>query len=52
MFGAPGGNPTTACIMFNRAVKVPDFDVVPEDERDEWTASRAGGISCPAAPSP
>jgi len=52
MYGGPGGDPSTACVMFNRPVTVADFEVVPEDERDKWTGSRAGGISCPPVSTP
>ncbi|KAE9994182.1 hypothetical protein Vi05172_g11322 [Venturia inaequalis] len=48
MYGGAGGNPTTACLLFNRAVTVADFEVVPESESGKWTASRAGSVSCPA----
>lgn len=47
MFGGAGGDPTTACIMFNRTMTITDFEVV--DEEGKWTASRAGVVSCPAA---
>lgn len=49
MFGGAGGNPTTACLMFNRAVTVVDFEIVPDSDTGKWTASRAGGISCPTS---
>jgi len=48
MFGGPGGDPSVACLLFNRPLVVDDFEVVPEEDRDRWTDSRAGVISCPS----
>jgi hypothetical protein len=48
MFGAPGGNPTVACLLFDRPLSVADFEIVPEGERDRWTDSRSANILCPA----
>jgi len=47
MYGGPGGDPSVACLMFNRAVGVVDFEVVPEAERAKWTDDRAADILCP-----
>ncbi|TID23613.1 hypothetical protein E2P81_ATG03177 [Venturia nashicola] len=49
MYGGKGGNPTTACLMFNRTMTLADFEGVPDNDTGKWTDSRAGGISCPAA---
>jgi hypothetical protein len=47
LYGAPGGNPTVACLLFDRPLAVTDFEVVPEDQRDEWTDPRSANIVCP-----
>jgi len=49
MFGAPGGDPSVACLLFNKALAATDFEVVPENQRANWTSPRAGNIQCPAS---
>lgn len=49
MFGGPGGNPTVACLLFNKALTTTDFELVPEDQRGNWTDPASGNIVCPAS---
>lgn len=49
LYGAPGGQPTVACLLFNRVVGIDDFEVVPEAERGGWTDPRSAVIQCPTA---
>jgi len=48
MYGAPGGNPTVACLLFSKLLTTADFEIVPRDQTDEWTDSRSGNIVCSA----
>jgi hypothetical protein len=52
MFGAPGGNPAVACLLFDRPLRVTDFEVVPKGERDKWTDPRSTNIVCPTSDAP
>jgi hypothetical protein len=48
MFGAPGGELTVACLLFGRAITVEDFEVVPEQERTNWTMPQTANLECPS----
>jgi len=47
LYGGPGGDPTVACLLFNRSLNTADFEIVPEEQRNEWTDPRSGNIVCP-----
>jgi hypothetical protein len=47
MYGEPGGDPSVACLLFNRFLHISDFEVVLAGERGNLTAPRSGDIQCP-----
>ncbi|KAF2094228.1 hypothetical protein NA57DRAFT_60861 [Rhizodiscina lignyota] len=49
MFGAPGGNPSVACLMYSRMLGGGDFEAVPEGTAG-WANATAGDILCPPSP--
>lgn len=48
MFGAPGGDPSVACLLFGKVLDSNDFEIVPESQRSSWTDQKTGVIKCPS----